>query len=82
MKRTSLQSHSPRKRFRVVCLLFGHDFDPIDACSDTDEYCHRCGKKCNEYDRWFQWQWWLRWRLLPVKNMVRRMKGDKDTYSF
>ena len=72
----------PKKRFHIICFLFGHNFDPINACSSEDEYCERCGKKCHEHDRWFDWHWYLRWRLLPVKKVVQQVKGKKDIYSF
>lgn len=65
-----------------VCLLFGHDFDPLKACSTEDEYCHRCGKKCHENDRWFEWRWWLKWKLLPMKRWIWKMKGTRDNYNF
>ncbi|WP_153640933.1 DUF1660 family phage protein [Prolixibacter sp. NT017] len=84
-RRTMENDHSDipkRKPFHVVCFLFGHDFDPINACSNEDEHCQRCGKKCEEHDRWFDWNSYIRWRLLPVRRVVQKVKGKKDIYSF
>jgi hypothetical protein len=78
-----VKTKSGKKRgYHLVCVLFGHDFDPIKACSDEDEYCHRCGKKCDEHDRWFEWRWWLKWKILPLKRWILRINGSGDSFTF
>ena len=80
--REAKQDFRPKKINHLVCMLFGHDFDPIRACSNEDEYCHRCGKKCDEHDRWFEWRWWLKWKVLPLKRWMLHIHGTRDNYTF
>jgi hypothetical protein len=81
MKKTK-QNFSTVKGNHWICLLLGHDFDPIRAYSGEDEYCQRCGKKCHEHDRWFEWHWWLKWKLLPLRRWIWILNGKKDNYTF
>ncbi|PSK82771.1 hypothetical protein CLV93_105163 [Prolixibacter denitrificans] len=80
--RDAKQNSSSKKGNHLVCTLFGHDFDPIRACSNEDEYCHRCGKTCDEHDRWFEWRWWLKWKLLLLRRWVWKMNSPRDKYTF